>query len=363
MSNFTFPVDSNQKAGAVAPTPDGNNFFIPTGGVLVPPSIGNVLNQIAANSSITQTSAVSTTAPAAGGQADLPVGGYGFLSLQVVINNVTTTSPTATLNFYASADGMHFSPVNGISKSTGSLGTNATGLSDIYTFDVRGLQQFRVIVTNYVAGDAGASISATGVAEGYAGSNHFMNLSGTSIMQPVDLQGIYYKDGSGNDAVPIYAPSGTTIGTAQNPSGNPFTVASFPMLYNNSNYDRVTNNYQYTLQASTAKTATYTTSVQTNYNARGMIVFINVTALAGTTPTLTPIIQIVDSVTNVAVPILTVSTPITAIGMYTYGIYPTALTGLTQTVNMTLPRQWNINMTIAGTTPSFTHSIGIAYNL
>lgn len=474
--NYTFPTDSLGKAGAVKSTIDGNDFYVPVGGTITAPSIGNVLNQMTGNSAWTQTTAVTTTTPSAGGQADLAVSGYGATTLQAIttINSIVpttalvsgttlttsasggtvtagtyyvkytwvnsngveslpspesngltttgststititlpsfptgivsaniyistatgtetkqnatpvttttytqtsalsagtacpTTNPTATLNFYGSADGVNFIPINGTSKSVGATSTNSTNLTDIYSVDTRGIKYLRVLVTNYVSTvPSGTSISLTGVSEGYAGSSHFVTLSGTTVMQPVDLQGIYYKTTTGYDALPVYSPDGIAIGAGTAFTANGIPVADFPMLYNNSNYDRMTNNMNVSIQnAGTAKTATFTTGDQTNYNARGVIVYVNVSVTpTGTTPTLQPIIQIKDSVSSNVMAILTASANITAQGLYAYAIYPSAISGVTQSANMPLPRTWNIQFVIGGTTPSFTFSVSASYIL
>jgi hypothetical protein len=468
--SYTFPTDSSGKAGAVVSVNGGNDFYVPVAGTMTTPT--TVLNAMTANSTFTQTTAVTTTTPTAGNQADMLVKGYGLTTLQVysTVNNTAPTSaptlstattggtmtagtyyvkftwvstsgveslpspevsqattgststltvtipslptgmasaniyistatgtetkqnaspvtattytqtsaisagtacpstnPTATLNFYGSADGVNFIPVNATSRSTSTTGIIATNLTDIYSIDTRGLQYVRVLVGNYaIVTPSGTSISATGVSEGYAGSNDTTTLTGTTVMQPVDLQGIYYKSASGYDALPVYSPDGIAIGVATAFTQQGIPVADFPMLWNSgTSYDRMTNNINVNIQnAGTAKTATFTTSDQTNYNAKGVYIFVNVTVVSGTTPTMQPIVQIKDAgVSNVVFPILTASTNITATGMYVYAVYPTAISGTTQSVNTPLSRTWNVQFVIGGTTPSFTFSIGASYIL
>lgn len=112
-----------------------------------------------------------------------------------------------------------------------------------------------------------------------------------------------------------------------------------------------------TLLASAARTATTATSDQLDPHAEGVHVIINVTAVSGTTPTLTPTIEGKDPVSGnyytvlAGAAISTVSTVVLRVGP-----------GITVAANLSaadyLPDTWRVNCVVGGTTPSFTFSIG-----
>lgn len=108
---------------------------------------------------------------------------------------------------------------------------------------------------------------------------------------------------------------------------------------------------------SAARTATTDTADQTDENAEGVHVIIDVTAVTGTTPTLTPRIQGKDPASGGYYDIL-VGVAITATGMTVLKVGP----GLAATANAAasdvLPDVWRLRCDIGGTTPSFTFSVG-----
>lgn len=132
-----------------------------------------------------------------------------------------------------------------------------------------------------------------------------------------------------------------------------------PYFYNESSWDRVRNNTQGTLLASAARTATASSPTMTNYNAKGVVISVNVTAVAGTSPTLHVVINAISPVSGTKIPILSASTDIAAIGEYAYQVYPGAA-GYTQSEGAALPRMWEVDYVIGGTSPSFTFSSGYA---
>ena len=69
-------------------------------------------------------------------------------------------------------------------------------------------------------------------------------------------------------------------GDAQDATG---MAAAGPMLYNDSSFDRQRGNTEGTLLASAARTATAAAPIQTNYNARGIRVWMKVTAKSAAT--------------------------------------------------------------------------------
>lgn len=116
------------------------------------------------------------------------------------------------------------------------------------------------------------------------------------------------------------------------------------------------------LLTSAARTATVATSEQKNPKYKGIILFVNVTAATGTSPTLTPHLQVVDPANGTAQDYVVASAAITGTGEKVYVIYPGASGGSpTQAVSLPLPGTWLVNFVIGGTTPSFTFTASYVY--
>ena len=121
------------------------------------------------------------------------------------------------------------------------------------------------------------------------------------------------------------------------------------------------------LVASAARSASGSSgALQANFNTRGVTLFVNVTAVSGTTPTLLLAIQGLDPVSAAYGTMHAALTNITATGLYVIQFYP----GINQSVGAypamiagALPRNWQIAWTIGGTTPSFTFSVGAQFTI
>lgn len=132
-------------------------------------------------------------------------------------------------------------------------------------------------------------------------------------------------------------------------------VMSFPYLYNGSTFDRQRPNVNETILASAARTATNNTSDLTNYNARGLHLVINVSAVTAT-PSVTFTIQGKDEVSGSYYTVLA-SAAITGTGTTVLKVYP-GLTAAANTVaNDVLPRTWRLLATHADA-DSITYSVG-----
>lgn len=96
---------------------------------------------------------------------------------------------------------------------------------------------------------------------------------------------------------------------------------------------------------------------QLNPARRGVKVVVNITAITGTTPTLTVAIQGRDQASGQYYTILA-SAALNATGTTVLTVYP----GLPATANVSandvLPPTWRISATIGGTTPAVTATIG-----
>lgn len=140
-----------------------------------------------------------------------------------------------------------------------------------------------------------------------------------------------------------------------------FSLAVGDSLYNGSTWQQYYGNVVGTLLASAARTTNTSGIAMVNPNHRGLILYINVTAVSGTTPTLQVRVNAIDPITGTSFPIWTpaaISPPV-ASTEYVYALYPTALAeSFTATMNGVLTRTWSVDALITGTTPTVTFSLG-----
>lgn len=135
---------------------------------------------------------------------------------------------------------------------------------------------------------------------------------------------------------------------------------------NESTWDRWRNNTQGTLLASAARVITTASPDQTNYNARGVQVFCNVTGNPGGAETLTVQLQVKDSVgagyytvaTSGAISVFgagAASTGLEVIDLFPGAAETAALAGWT-TQGLQLPRTWRVNVAHSAS-GSWTYSV------
>lgn len=117
------------------------------------------------------------------------------------------------------------------------------------------------------------------------------------------------------------------------------------------------------IEASSAKVASGNNAGPlTNASGRGAIFFVNVTAVAGTGPTLAVRLQVQDPVGLGWADAPGAITPsITAAGLTILCVYPGIAETANVRVNYPLPRTYRMAWTIGGTGPSFTFSVGAQY--
>lgn len=120
-------------------------------------------------------------------------------------------------------------------------------------------------------------------------------------------------------------------------------------------------NLEGTLLASAARTTGPTTAIQKNYNAKGVIIYLNITAASGTGG-LRVFIQMIDPVSGSVTNINAAPTAIIATGLYTYAIYPSMSSGATQATSGVLPRSWNVWIQELDAS-SYTYSLGYSLML
>lgn len=112
-----------------------------------------------------------------------------------------------------------------------------------------------------------------------------------------------------------------------------------------------------TLNAATANTNSAT---MVNGFFRGLSVFVNLTALTGTSPTVTVSLEAYDPVSKEFVALLT-SAALAATGVSMLQLYPGIAVTANESASAVLPNQWRIAVTLGGTTPAVTGSISANY--
>ena len=132
--------------------------------------------------------------------------------------------------------------------------------------------------------------------------------------------------------------------------------------YNGATWDEWRNNTEVELLASAARTATASSAYQTNYNARGVLVFLYVTAEPGTADTIQ--LRIRTRINGQNRSLLTSATIAGNAGVpnfYTFIVYPGATNSasdpnITKVNDLMLPRNWYVQMDHVGA-GSFTYSV------
>lgn len=139
--------------------------------------------------------------------------------------------------------------------------------------------------------------------------------------------------------------------------------------FNGTTFDRPRGNWNTTTGDSGAKVASFVGATQTNFDSQTAIITAIISAVSGTTPTLTAQLQYSPDGGTTWINLGAASTALTAAGQIVFVVSPTLLTGLTTGGTSTtliaspLPRTWRLNYTIAGTTPSFTFTgVYVNYN-
>lgn len=95
---------------------------------------------------------------------------------------------------------------------------------------------------------------------------------------------------------------------------------------------------------------------QTNVNARGVTVVVDITAITGTGPTYTVTIEGKDPVSGKYFTLLA-SAALSAVGTTVLTVYPGCAAAANSVANLPLPRTWRVRDTIGGTTPAVTATV------
>ena len=147
---------------------------------------------------------------------------------------------------------------------------------------------------------------------------------------------------------------GLTVNSAQ-PLG--LYALSLPFAYNGTGADRVRNNTEATVLSSAARAGTVNSSDQTNYNGRGAIFWLNISAAPGA-DTVTMKIQWKDPVSGTYSDIIA-SVAISATGLTVMRVYPGITASANSAASMVLPRTYRVRVEHSGS-GSFTYSVGSA---
>jgi hypothetical protein len=263
------------------------------------------------------------------------------------------------------ASGLTSSGVTTFTVASGGTGVNQIQpgqpiyITSLTTGALGGTHEVAYTALNQVAGSSTILLQSATVNTYSAGAFVFWDVYSdvgptTSTLLPT---------GIGIEEDVVFDPTTNLFGLVRAPTADAMAGANLegvgPSLFNGATFDRQRNNNDtgaiVTLSAATTQTTT--TSNQTNFNGRGLNLVINITAISGTSPTLTVTLQGVDTASSAVYTIL-VSAALTATGTTVLSVYP-GLTAAANTVaNAILPRTFNIKYVIGGTSPSVTATIG-----
>jgi hypothetical protein len=150
----------------------------------------------------------------------------------------------------------------------------------------------------------------------------------------------------------------TALGTIRSASGGSVLLATSPALWNGTSWERERSNVEGIALASGARTTTQVSPDITTYNARGIIVWLNVSVASGTGGLITQV-QIKDPASGLYTAHNAAPPGVTTVSRSSYIIYPgaSAAGATTQTTSNVLPRTIRIAVThIDGS--SYTYSVG-----
>lgn len=293
----------------------------------------------------------------------------GFAWIEIVFSSVG--SGLALTAQFATAAGGTYNNSSSFSSSPSTAPNSALGTTanTVYAGPVRG-DFFRLAVSALTSGTFAGTVTLRAIPpNGVAAAILSASATGASVPSVAHLIGV-----QGNSSLLQTIRTAANAGTN---TGNDFVIAIANYMYNGSTYDVVRNNLTFTTGDTGAKTSSFAGATQTNYNARGAYITILLGTVTGTTPTFSAQLQwSPDGGTTwlnlgPALADLTTSNQKGVIMVYptnlsqAAGATPANLTtGGDQTLalNAPLPRTWRLNVTIAGTSPSFSlSSVNVNY--
>lgn len=164
---------------------------------------------------------------------------------------------------------------------------------------------------------------------------------------------------AGTNAIGTVGQSGTwTVEPGNTPNTTPWLTTAQREQWTGTAWEPVTGNIDTgALVTLTNASAGVNSADQTNADGRGLMCLVKITAISGTSPTLTVEIDYKDTASGTYSPLL-VSPAYAVVGVATLTVYP-GLTAVANTVaDNVLPRTWRIADTIGGTTPSVSGTVG-----
>lgn len=157
---------------------------------------------------------------------------------------------------------------------------------------------------------------------------------------------------NGNSGLSVLPVTDTQAGT------NGLSVNGQTQVFNGATYDRLRNNVDTAALITHAAASAGTQSAdQVNYNGRGVKLVIDITAITGTSPTLTVTLQGKDAASGKYYTLLA-SAALTATGTYVLEVYPGIAVAANASASATVPRTWRVSTVIGGTTPAVTATVG-----
>lgn len=200
----------------------------------------------------------------------------------------------------------------------------------------------------------GSDIPTKGVlVGGKDAAGKFQPISSHAISNAIliahNYSGAHLTDGSGNATLTSASQAGVTL-----------SHKIYPYKFNGVSWDRERGNTSGILLASAARTATISTDDQINYNAKGVRVTLDVTAIADS-PSIVLALEIKDEASGRYEKVMECPA-VTAEGTHTYILYPgvgTAVDDVVVTRSYPLERTWRVTVTHANAN-SITYSVGYA---
>lgn len=96
----------------------------------------------------TTTATLQNNVTTTGTGTPFTVGAYKTLTIEI-----TGTSTSQNINFEASSISGTYYPIQGVRLSDYSMATSTTGINEVWTFDITGLQNFRANLTSVSGGN------------------------------------------------------------------------------------------------------------------------------------------------------------------------------------------------------------------
>lgn len=164
----------------------------------------------------------------------------------------------------------------------------------------------------------------------------------------------------GNDGTNLVLVDASTAGSdGQSNTVNALRVSARQNIWNGTTWDRFHGTMELTVLASASRTVQTASADFTNYSARGIKLYLNVSAITGGPGTgIILRLQGKDPVSGSYSSLAAAPTAVAATGLLVYSFYPSVFTaGFAAHNNQALERTWRVLMTVSDATP-YTYSVG-----